>query len=228
MAMRERVGFANLPAGIRAGVTADEFIKAYELPQREGYVVWVVNRDTDFQRELEYSSALGRFLTLAEREARLPAPVFLPTQVRGFSIAKGYRINEETQCLYETYALYESEGQEAVAHCEQIVFVPSMRGVGDVVGETVDRMRFPQEYASWSEDEKMAYWARFLYRIRHQAGEMGSDPDIVFDAALSRHLKGIDANIDHVIDGVLVRLGEMESVSVERLRSAWDLARANG
>ncbi|MGO4775499.1 hypothetical protein AB4084_08295, partial [Lysobacter sp. 2RAB21] len=140
MAMRERVPFASLPAEVRAIVETDDFIKAYALPDSGNYILWTRNRFLGKQQENEFSVELGRSLDREEREKMLPASQKLALKVRGFSIVKGFRLEEGTDCLYETYAVCDPESQQTVLECEQIVFVPTMRAIVDVVDDALDKL----------------------------------------------------------------------------------------
>lgn len=215
--MRERIPFANLPAEVRAIVEIDDFIKAYALPDSGNYILWARNRSLGRQQETEFSTELGRSLERAEREKMLPVSQKLGFMVRGFSVIKGFCLEESTDCLYETYAVCDPESQQTVLECEQIVFVPTMRAIVDVVDDALDKLMLPQEYAGWSEHEKVMHWTQFLYRVRRQAGEAGSDPDVVFDAALLEYMSSIDPNIRSIIHQVLDRLAGMEVVSAADL-----------
>ncbi|UJB18810.1 MULTISPECIES: hypothetical protein [Lysobacter] len=220
MAMRERTPFANLPIEIKAIIEIGDFIKAYALPDSGNYIFWTRNRSLGKQRENEFSVELGRSLERAEREKMLPASQKLGFMVRGFSIVKGFRLEEGTDCLYETYAIFDPESHQTVLECEQIVFVPTMRAIVDVVDDALDKLMFPQEYAGWSEDEKVMHWTQFLYRARRQAGETGSDPNVVFDTALLEYMSSIDSNIRSIIHQVLDRLAGMKVVSAADLNVA--------
>ncbi|MEG3789957.1 hypothetical protein V1318_07475 [Lysobacter sp. CCNWLW3] len=220
MAMHERIPYAQLPIELRAFVRVHDFIKAYALPDSGNYILWTHNQSLGKQQEKEFSADLGRLLERSERERRLPAPQKISLEVRGFWIVKGFRLEERTDCLYETYAVHDPDTLQAILTCEQIVFVPSMRAVRDLVGDALDSHMFPREYASWSEGEKIAHWVRFLYRIRRQAGETGSDPNVVFDASLFEHMSSIDPHIRATIEQVLDGLAGMEAISAADLRVA--------
>lgn len=217
MNFRPTIDFASLPAGLRTQLVETDFLDAFESEIGGNIIVWIKNPNARGQLEIEYSRASHRLLSRPEREALFPPLAEVRLASLGARVTVGHAISDDNGTLLQTYDV-KSIGSDATSlRCQQMVYVPIMRPLEDVVGDKLTAASFPARYAGWTADDKIDYWVVNLYRQRRQAGENGQDEDIVFSSGLLGDMRRTDPDIGTILPSILTNLALMEQRKVDQL-----------
>jgi len=211
VSFRSEIEFADLPAELAGLIRGRQFITAYPSDSPGKIIVWVVDASRDRQDEFEFDLAQNRFLSRAEREQAFPSPSRLHLDGVGATVEIGYRLTDEGDVLCQTYDVYRDGDAVSPLRCEQMVYVPVLDPVEQVVTRALEKVDFPAIYAAWAVSEKIRYWVAALFRLRRHTGENGDAPDQAFDAALISDMRRLDGNIDAILADIVKGLALMES-----------------
>lgn len=222
MGIKKRLRYDELPAKLKSTIRESAFIKAYDRPEADSLIVWVVNEDLKKQQEIEFSLRESRALSPNEREPAFPVAEEVSVPGLGYRVMKGYQLEQGTDVLYETYEVYSNDLQKKITTCEQVYFSPMLADVADVVGPAVEAALLPVSYVSWPLKEKVDFWVASLYRLRHQTGETGAHEDEVFSLGLIDKMKKIDPNIHAILPLVIKGLATMESGDPVQLTTSFN------
>lgn len=207
----------SLPA---AAAPPGRAIQAWELDDGRGYVILVETADGSVH-EQEYCTAVGRFLTEGERVAALPPdgpwpldafPSLRAVAKHGLQASTGARIVE--------IRVTDEEGA-LLSEFRSLWHVPGGPAIDAAIRRALERRRWPDEYRSWSEEERIAHTARQIHRWRRARGEEGLPEAGIFTADLLSDLRRLDPRIECILPQVLERAATLAGEPPERLLAAF-------
>lgn len=222
MIRKNELIYANLPLALTAIVPEALFLTAFDDVESKNVVVWCVDSLSNRQREIEYSPKLGRLLSRAERESKLPIERVIVLSGDGIKVRIGNRLEPGTDVRYETYVAYDPITSAKLAEGEQIFYESIMLEPEEVIRPEIQKASFPSNYSKWSAVERIRYWVGVLYRIRRQTGESGINEDQAFRPELLKQMRAVDSGIDGILPTILAELGRMEMVAPDVMRAAFN------
>lgn len=207
----QRVTFEDLPSAIRQRVGREQFNYGFHLPDQDHYVIDRRKPPPGQAQEWEFDCQ-GRLLTLAERQATLPRrPEQHLLAAQGVRVTVEYRIDPSDQVLRRQLTIHSVNDGDTLAQVEQVLYLPLISPLEDVVLQVLKRFKLPSGYGQWSAEKRAAHWATFIGRLRRWAGESGQDEDIVFDRALLHSLEQADPQVRPLLRKILTAIARGES-----------------
>jgi hypothetical protein len=214
------LNYSELPLVLSEQVEQADFLSGYSTSD-ENILIWVINRASGKQKELEFFKLENRFLSREEREKKLPKPSKKILPKVGVEVLQYYSLEPETDVLYEKIDIFSLKTNEKVTQASQIYFISYKNTLEELVKAAIKKYEFPCIYASWDDEEKVNYWVEVLYRIRRQTGESGGKEDSVFDQELINNMFKVDAKISKIIPTCIKRLAAIEQQDEQKLFSAF-------
>jgi hypothetical protein len=205
------VALNDLPTAFASALDRSGFRFAYQLSKPTRYVAWQVRSDGQGE-ELELDTTLGRCLTRDERTKELPAATTQTVDPEKMTLQTTYALDPRTAELRVRFAASDAAGVEVVA-VERRAHVPMPWDGAQLVRQALKRQGFPAEYAGWSRDQKVRYWAIQLHRWRRAQGESGKDEDEIYNAGLVRDMQMTDPSVVALLPDVLTQVAQMEQSS---------------
>lgn len=221
MNMFTEIAAEKLPSKVLAQYSKEQTLDAYYNKLTEKYIIWVINPATKRQRELEFDVKSNRFVDISERQARLSLVENITYPQLGVSVAVDQHLDTETEALCESLHIYPIGSSEEIANCSYMVFSGISTDKLKHVEQALEKASFPIIYNSWSQLQRINYWAEVLYRMRRQAGEDGADEDCVFSSALVEQFKKVEPNIMVLLPAILTELANMEMTAASPIFAAF-------
>jgi hypothetical protein len=215
----KRIQRSALPRNLAASIPQGAFLCAFDKEEKGRFVVWHVT-SPGHAEELEYDAALDRPLTIAERTAELPAGKEQVLPQQALRVVSRYFIDKETSKLRVTLHVMDASGVK-IAEAVQDVYDPFEWTLEGVVRSAVQQARFSAEYAAWPRDQKVAYWAASLRRLRRAAGESGADEDSVYSPSLIQDMEKIDPQVIALLPDILGLVAGMDQIDAAQAVAAF-------
>ena len=205
------IGLSALPPGFASALDPSGFRVAYQLPTPGRYAALHVRADGQLE-ELEFDTTLGRVLRRDEREKELPKDTTQALAAEKVTLRTSYALDPKTSELKVRFSATDGSGAE-VAVVERPAHTSIVWDGAELVRQALKRQGFPAEYARWSRDDKVRYWAGLLHRWRRAHGESGKDEDEIYDAGLVRDMRTTDPNVVALLPDVLTLVARLEQSS---------------
>lgn len=217
----EAITLAQLPGQLRQLLEEVTFLKAYSLPETQSVIVWVKDLATGKQKELEYSHHDARLLTTEERAQRLPRAESRGVGPEEWMATVSYRLEELTAVRYEVFVVQWRGAGPVLGTAEQIFYSPFRRSWEDMVRGIVATQAFPQQYRSWSTEQRVNYWVGRLYRMRREAGESAGDENAAFNVRLLSEMRSLEPELDRLLPLIFASLAAMEQTDARGIAEAF-------
>jgi hypothetical protein len=221
MTARERIALAELPPTAAREVA--DFLHAYRIADAGRFIVREVVPSLSTAHEREFDLSKQRFLTSAERQQQLPPPDSVVYESEDWRVTATYCLRPADEQLWVHLDVFSRTHGGKLAEHDQAVYGPLEWDIPTTVARVVARAAFPQEYASWQEQQKLGYWASALHRARRWCGEQGADEDAAFTPELLQHMRAIDPDVDARLPGILSLTAQLGQAAPEDLRRAFEL-----
>ena len=213
------LSYEELPSFIAKEIDKKSFLSSFFVDEVTSIVVWVIDESTGKQKELEFSVAENRALSLDDRKDNLPSPQKVLMTECGVEVMHCFYFEEITNVLYDEYRIHSINTGDEITSATQIFFSKYKESVPDIVRQALDDNDFPSVYASWEEPQKINYWVSVLYRMRRQSGESGGLEDDIFSPELINSMKKVDKDILRLMPYCLMQLADMEQLEKRELFS---------
>ena len=214
--MRE-LRYNELPPLVRLAVLEKDFLAGCQADDSDSVAVWVVNGESEKQKELLFSRARERFLSITERQECLPRKNLIIFPALGVKASIQYFLEDIAEVLSERIVFFVLESDRVVFDICRCYFSPFNGSVDVLVDLVVKKYNFSLSYKAFSREERINYWAGVFYQLRRCMSEFGASEDDVFDFSLIESMRALDSGFLFLLRDCLSRLSVIEQIDKDRL-----------